>query len=96
MKAGQVTFTITNLGVAPHELLVFRSNLDPSAYPKDKAGDINEKGKGITQVSDGANIDPGASQTRTIDLTTPGKYLFVCNIPGHFMQGMFTVVMVTK
>jgi uncharacterized cupredoxin-like copper-binding protein len=33
------------------------------------------------------------TQARTIDLT-PGKYLFVCNIPGHFKQGMYTVVTV--
>jgi uncharacterized cupredoxin-like copper-binding protein len=26
---------------------------------------------------------------------TPGKYLFVCSIPGHFKSGMFMVVTVT-
>lgn len=95
LKAGKVTFAITNAGTVPHELLVFKSDLDPSAYPKDSAGNIVEDGKGIKLVSDGDNIDPGGSQTRTVDLT-PGKYLFVCNIPGHFMSGMFTVVTVTQ
>ena len=94
MKAGQTSFTITNMGTAPHELLVFKSDLDPSAYPN-VAGTIKEEGAGITLLSDGDNIDPGASQPRTIDLT-PGKYVFVCNIPGHFKQGMFTVVTVTS
>ena len=77
----------------PHELLVFKSDLDPSAYPTDAAGDIKEKGAGVNLVSDGDNIDPAGSQTRSIDLA-PGMYLFVCNIPGHFKQGMFTVVTV--
>ena len=43
-----------------------------------------------TLFSDGENIDPSGSQARTVDLA-PGTYLFVCNIPGHFKNGMFTV-----
>jgi hypothetical protein len=93
IKAGKTDLTITNVGVAPHELLVFKSDLDPSAYPTDAAGDIKEEGAGVKLVSDGDNIDPAGSQTRSIDLA-PGKYLFVCNIAGHFKQGMFTVVTV--
>ena len=93
LRSGKTTFTITNAGAAPHELLVFKSDLDPSAYPTDAAGGIKEDGAGIKLVSDGENIDPAGSQTRAIDLP-PGKYLFVCNIPGHFKQGMFTAVTV--
>jgi Copper binding proteins, plastocyanin/azurin family len=93
IKSGKTDLKISDVGAAPHELLVFKSDLDPSAYPTDKAGDIVEDGPGIKLLSDGDNIDPGAAQTRTVDLA-PGKYLFVCNIPGHFKQGMFTVVTV--
>ena len=91
---GASTFTISNIGTIPHELLVFKSDLEPSAYPVDAAGDIEEEGAGVALLSDGDNIEPGASQVRAIDLT-PGTYLFVCNIPGHFKAGMFTVVSVT-
>jgi len=93
IKSGKTDLTITNVGVAPHELLVFQSDRKPSAYPTDAAGDIKEEGAGVTLVSDGDNIDPAGSQTRGIDLA-PGTYLFVCNIPGHFKQGMFAVVTV--
>ena len=72
---------------------MFRSDLDPSRYPLDN-GDINEEGPGISLISDGENIDPGKHQTRAVDLTAPGKYLFVCNIPGHFKAGMFVSVTV--
>jgi len=94
IKAGTVKFTITNGGTIAHELLVFKSDLSPSAYPTDPAGDIIEEGGGVTLASDGANIDPAGSQARSIKLA-PGTYLFVCNIPGHFKAGMFTVVTVT-
>jgi len=93
ISAGKTVLTITNVGITAHELLVFKSNRDPSAYPTDAAGDIKEEGAGVDLVSDGDNIDPGGSQTRTIDLA-PGTYLFVCNIPSHFKQGMFTAVTV--
>jgi uncharacterized cupredoxin-like copper-binding protein len=93
IKAGKTQITSTNSGVIQHEMLIFKSDLAASAYPKDAKGDIKEEGKGITLVSDGENIDPAGSQVRQVDLT-PGTYLFVCNIPGHFKAGMSTVVTV--
>ncbi len=95
MHAGKVDLTIANNGTVQHELLIFKSNRDPAAYPTDPAGNIKEEGAGVSLVSDGDNIDPGGSQTRAVDLT-PGKYLFVCNIPGHFTQGMYELVIVTR
>jgi uncharacterized cupredoxin-like copper-binding protein len=94
MKAGAFTFAITNSGTTPHELLIFESKLDAAAYPTQSSGGIDEEGAGVALVSDGENIDPGGTQERKITLK-PGKYLFVCNIPGHFQQGMYTVVTLT-
>ncbi|HEY4228204.1 MAG TPA: sulfocyanin-like copper-binding protein [Candidatus Limnocylindrales bacterium] len=95
IEAGPVNLSITNIGKIPHELLVFKSDLAPSAFPLDSHGNIIEDGPGITLVSDGDNIDPGGTQSRQADLSRPGTYLFVCNIPGHFKAGMYTVVNVT-
>jgi uncharacterized cupredoxin-like copper-binding protein len=95
MQAGKVNLSITNIGKVPHELLVFKSDLDPSSLPLDNDGNIIEDGPEVDLVSDGDNITPGASQTRALDRTKPGQYIFVCNIPGHFHAGMFTVVNVT-
>jgi uncharacterized cupredoxin-like copper-binding protein len=95
LKAGKTTFTISNFGTIPHELLVFKSKLPLSSYPTDKAGDIKEEGPGVTLLSDGVNIDPAGAQVRTVDLS-PGTYVFMCNIPSHFKQGMYAVVTVTK
>ena len=95
IRAGTVILEAANFGTIQHELLVFKSDLPPSSFPVDKNGNIIENGPGITLVSDGDNIDPGKTQTRTVDLTQPGSYLFVCNIPGHFKAGMFSVVTVT-
>ena len=95
MLAGQVNFAITNIGTIQHELLVFKTDLPPSAVPLDKNGNIIEDGPGMTLVSHGDKIDPGKTQARVVDLTKPGTYLFVCNLPGHFKAGMSSVVTVT-
>jgi uncharacterized cupredoxin-like copper-binding protein len=94
VSPGSYPFSITNSGTVPHEFLVFKSDLSAANYPVDASGHINEEATGITLVSDGENVDPGASQSRTIDLTAPGKYLYVCNLPGHFKAGMFVEVTV--
>ena len=95
LVAGQINFAITNIGTMPHELVVFRSTLSPSAYPVDAKGDIIEDGPGITLVSKVSPIAPGVTQKQVVDLTQPGTYVFVCNLPGHFKAGMFRVVTVT-
>ena len=93
IAAGQVTLNIRNDGKIAHELLVFKSPLEASQYPKVNGG-IDEEGPGITKDSDGDNLDPGTTQTRTVDLSAPGTYVFVCNLPGHFAAGMYTTVVV--
>jgi uncharacterized cupredoxin-like copper-binding protein len=94
IKAGQVNFKIVNGGSMEHELLVFKSDKSIAAYPKQDTGAINEEDPSITKVSDGPNIPTGASQQRTVDLSKPGRYLFTCNLPSHFMEGMTAVVTV--
>jgi len=93
VPAGTYRFAITNSGQAQHELLVFRSDLAPSALPMTD-GNLNEEGPGVTKVSDGDNLDPGKSQTRDVDLTQPGTYLLICNLPSHLHAGMIRMLTV--
>jgi uncharacterized cupredoxin-like copper-binding protein len=95
-KPGKYTFTISNTGTMQHELLVFKSDLTPDKYPTTSSGAIDEGGPGIKKISDGPNLDPGKSQTRVVDLSQPGSYLFVCNLPGHFVAGMYQAVTVSS
>jgi uncharacterized cupredoxin-like copper-binding protein len=90
----QATLQISNAGAVAHELLVFESALPPTQFPLSPDGSVNEEGPGITKISDGENLDPGTQQTRALDLTKPGTYVFMCNLPGHYAQGMYTTVTV--
>jgi len=94
LPPGQHTFTITNDGRTEHELLVFHTSVDPATFPIGPDGDINEDAPGMSKVSDGDNIAPGGTQKRTVDLSEPGTYVFVCNLPGHFKAGMYHVLTV--
>lgn len=88
-KAGKVTFKVKNSSKDTiHEMIVMYrgDSKDPLPYitnenrvDEDKAGDKGE-------VSE---LDPGASGSLTVDLK-PGKYVLICNVPGHFASGMWT------
>jgi uncharacterized cupredoxin-like copper-binding protein len=95
IKAGKVNFKIVNAGTVEHEMVVFKADLDLAAYPTDDAGALKEEDPSITKASDGENIAAGGSEQRTIDLSKPGRYLFVCNLPTHFKLGMATIVTVS-
>lgn len=89
VKAGKITFKVKNSSKDTiHEMIVMyrADSKDPLPYiaaenrvDEDKAGDKGE-------VSE---LDPGASGSLTVDLK-PGKYVLICNVPGHFAAGMWT------
>ena len=93
---GAKTLQITNKGATQHELLVFHpdATIDPHHLPLGDDGNIVEDAPGVNLISDGDNIDPGQSQTRDLDLSQPGTYVFLCNLPEHYKQGMAVVVTV--
>ena len=94
LKPGQYTFLFYNAGALVHELLVFHPTLAKDTLAVDADGNLSEDAPGMNKTSDGDNIDPSETQGRSIDLTTPGTYLFVCNLPGHYKNGMYTWVTV--
>lgn len=88
VAAGDVAITATNEGVAPHEVVILRTDLPIDGIPL--AGDgttANEETEGVTLVDRISQFEPGMSQSKTIRLER-GRYLVICNIPGHYQLGM--------
>ncbi len=91
---GIVAFKVTNDSKdTVHEMIVMflKDPSKPLPYidsekrvDEDKAGDKGE-------VSE---LDPGQSGSLTLNLQ-PGKYLLICNVPGHYAAGMWTEFTVT-
>ena len=95
LSPGSVKIKVTNAGDATHELVAFRTDLPEAGLPLNAKGDrIDEEGTGITHLDPEAeDVAPGKSKTITIDLAK-GRYVFVCNLPTHYGQGMHAVVTV--
>jgi uncharacterized cupredoxin-like copper-binding protein len=102
VKAGTVTFNVTNAGTEPHEFLVIKSDLPTDGLPLDASNNkVNEDI--LTIVVDSDIIAVGTPFKLSVKLD-PGKYLFICNItenpPGqpvisHYQKGMRTAFTVS-
>lgn len=92
--AGDVTFIATNdSDNAIHEMVVVPL-ADPNAQlPYDtELMEVDEDAAGATgEVSE---LDAGATGSVTLHMQ-PGLYVLICNIPGHYAMGMWTLFTVT-
>lgn len=83
-KAGKLTFAVKNIGKVDHELLVVKTKLAPNKLPV-KKGVAVVKGK----VGEVKALKPGKSGKVTLTLAK-GKYVLLCNLPGHYPAGQYT------
>jgi uncharacterized cupredoxin-like copper-binding protein len=93
VEAGKVTFEVTNASKdLVHEMIVVPLKDDSGPLPYDaKNSDVDENAAG--SLGEVEERDPGNGGTLTLDLK-PGKYVLFCNIPGHYMDGMWSVLTV--
>jgi hypothetical protein len=91
---GPYALVADNNGPSAHELVVFRTSLALDKLPLDSAGSIIENSPQLAKVADsGTNVAPGQSRT-LYTVLTPGTYVFVCNLPGHYRLGMRAALVV--
>ncbi len=88
--AGSVTFAATNDGTLTHEIEVFEGEADPASLPIEN--DVANT-EGWTLVDEIEDITPGSSADLTLDLEA-GSYQIVCNLAGHFSNGMYSTLTV--
>jgi len=93
VAAGDVTFHITNEGPSVHEFVVFQTNLAPDSLPV-KDGVVNEDAQQLTLVDEQEDIDANTTADLTVNLDA-GDYVVICNLPGHYQQGMYAGLTVT-
>ncbi|MFL5768162.1 MAG: sulfocyanin-like copper-binding protein [Actinomycetota bacterium] len=86
-NAGSVSFDIQNQGPSTHEFVVFKTDLAPDALPTTDKGTVDEEAKGLEHIDEVEDIAAGSTQTLTTKLD-PGSYVVICNLPGHYQQGM--------
>jgi uncharacterized cupredoxin-like copper-binding protein len=92
-RAGDVTFEVTNNSKdVIHEMIVVKLKDEKTPLPYVAADNkVDEDAAGhLGEVSE---LDPGKGGALTLKLD-PGTYMLLCNIPGHYMAGMWTTVTV--
>jgi len=85
--AGETTFDVTNDAEQVHEFVVFQTDLAADQLPTDENGDVDEAGEGVALVDEIEDIEGGSTQSLTVNLEA-GSYVLICNLPGHYQQGM--------
>lgn len=94
VPAGKVTFAVTNTSKEMiHEMVVSKITSIDQALPylKDE-NKVDEDAAG--HLGEVAELDPGKSGELTLELE-PGTYILYCNIPGHYISGMWQTLTVT-
>ena len=87
VPAGTVTFHVKNQAEAvPHQLTVIKTDQPADQLP---TSDNKVDTSGLNVVGGSDNIQAGENQDLTVDLT-PGTYVLICNLPGHYQNGMYT------
>lgn len=94
VRAGAVTFDVTNWSRATlHELLVVAVDVADAQLPYDYSEATVAEDQ-VKVLGETKELSPNASEQITVSLT-PGNYLLICNIPGHYAAGMATPLNVT-
>ena len=86
VPAGSVRFDVSNDGKIEHEFVVIKTNLAPDKLPV-KGGEANED----VGPSPGEIPSVKTGKKKQLDVTLkPGKYVLICNLPGHYKAGQST------
>lgn len=91
VKAGEVTFEVLNSSKdTVHEVIVAKLKNATTPLPY-LAGDAKvDEDKAGVHLGEVSELDPGKTGALRLDLA-PGTYLLYCNIPNHYMAGMWTL-----
>ena len=96
-KAVTTTIEAPNEGSVEHEMVLFKTNMDPAKLPTEANGEVNEEKMDKIAESAGEIPDVEAGETKSSQFKlTPGKYVMFCNLPGHYAAGMYGTLTVTK
>jgi uncharacterized cupredoxin-like copper-binding protein len=94
VAAGELRFEGVNEGTVTHEFEVFEvpGGVDANALPMD--GDVATADETLTVIDEVEDLAPGTSAPLNLALE-PGNYAVLCNLPGHYANGMHTTFTVS-
>ena len=87
-QAGEVVFAIANFGTIAHEFLVTKTTYGPGEIPVGANNRFDEEDPGITVIDEIKEWPVDEAKVLKLDLE-PGTYELLCNIEGHYANGMY-------
>ncbi len=93
-KAGDVTFTMKNAGTIAHEFIIVKTDFALGEIPLGDNNRFDEEGEGVMVPGEIPEWEPGTTGTVTLKLDA-GNYQLLCNIAGHYKNGMYTQLTVS-
>ena len=98
---GTVSFRVTNTGTLVHELVLLPLPPGQTVGARsvatngkvDEAGSLGEASNNCAS-GPGSGLDPGGIGWITLQLS-PGRYELICNLPGHYADGMYAELTVS-
>jgi uncharacterized cupredoxin-like copper-binding protein len=95
VKAGEITFEVLNSSKDTiHEMIITRLRDLTMLFPYSGSESKVDEDRMPDILGEVSELDPSKTAALRLDLK-PGKYLLFCNVPGHFMAGMWTIFTVT-
>ncbi|MEP9327996.1 cupredoxin domain-containing protein [Paraburkholderia phymatum] len=93
-KAGRVTFEVNNAANdnTEHEFVVLKTDVDDAHLPVHKGLVAESRFSKIGEVED---LAQGSTKRLSLKLA-PGRYVLICNRPGHYAMGMHTSFIVAR
>lgn len=93
LKAGSISFIVKNDSVSEtHEMVIVKGDEAKVPLPFDTKKNRVVESK-VESLGEVAGIRPGKSKTLKVTLA-PGAYTLLCNVKGHYHDGMHTVIIV--
>ena len=93
-QAGEVEFAIANFGAIQHEFLVVKTDIADGKIPLGADNRFSEEGEGLAVIDEIPEWNIKETKTLTVKLD-PGNYQLLCNIEGHYANGMHTAFVVS-
>ncbi len=95
IKAGETTFMVHNDAMSEEHEMVLVKLKSPDQKIEVVAGKDRIDEKKLKSLGEVSDLKPGAEGELKAKLT-PGSYVLLCNIKGHYQAGMHAQLTVTK
>ena len=92
VASGPVVFRVSNDGTQAHNFRLIATDRSPDDLPLSRGAVDEEAADVVASIPDFA---ADGAESVAVALLPPGNYVLICNVPGHYLAGMYLGLQVT-